>query len=77
MCSSPGATGIALWSETGTRVKRRLRIAGRACSAQCSDDLEERHVRSVFFTFCSGTDRGNDGKGCDCGPPKLTERAVQ
>ena len=26
----------------------------------------------IFFTFYSGTDRRNDGQGCDCGSPKLT-----
>ena len=36
------------------------------------NDIEERHIMFVFFTFCSGTDQGHDGQGYDCGPPKLT-----
>ena len=48
-----------------------FRVASRTCSIQ-PENFEEQHVRCVFFTFCSGTDRRNDGQGCDCGPPKLT-----
>ena len=31
----------------------------RTCPIQ-PDYIEERHIRSVFFTFCSGTDQGHD-----------------
>ena len=48
-----------------------VRVAGRTCSVQ-PEYVEERHSSFVFFTFCFGTDQGDGGQGCECGPPKLT-----
>ena len=64
------------WHETGARESEwSVRVAGRTCSIQ-PEYIEEQHTRSVFFTFCSGTDQGHDGQGYDCGPPKLTRMEV-
>ena len=54
------------------RVILEISNVRRTCSVQPQNFFEEQHFRYVFFTFCSGTDRRNDGQGCDCGPPKLT-----
>ena len=40
----------------------RIRVASRTCSVQ-PEYVEELHFRSVFYTFCTGTDRRNDGQG--------------
>ena len=60
------------WHETGARESERsVRVASRTCPIQ-PEYIEEQHIRSVVFTFCSGTDEGHGGQGYDCGPPKLT-----
>ena len=48
-----------------------FKVASQTCFIQ-PENFEEQHFRYVFFTFCSGTDRRNDGQGCDCGQLKLT-----
>ena len=44
-----------------------VRVAGLICPIQ-PEYVEDQHVRFVFFTFCSGTDKGHDGWCFDCGP---------
>ena len=69
-----GIKAYAYHESSGTKLQLE-RVNGvfrfRTCPIQ-PEHIEERHIRSVFFTFCSGTDQGHDGQGYDCGPPKLT-----
>ena len=44
-------------------------INSRTCPIQ-PDYIEERHIRSVFFTFCSGTGQDMMIRWYVCGPPK-------
>ena len=61
------------WHETDARESEwSVRVANRTCPI-LPEHIEEQHIRSVFFTCCSGTDQGHDGQGYGgCGPPKLT-----
>ena len=72
--SDIGIKACAYHESSGTTLELE-RMGVRVVIATCHiqpEYIEEQHIRSVLFTFCSGTDPGHDCKGYGCGPPELT-----